>query len=209
MAPRKEPKEPRENAADMILTYLRKQNRPYSATDISANLHNKVTKAATAKLLKDLHERKEIEGRAAGKQIVYHSVQSADDGASPEDLAAIDAQINTYRFQTSDLQASIKVLKGRLYTLSSTMSTVDLVATMASLDAERAEILARLSPLRAGSVKPVDTAEMKHVDAELNKWTGIEVRRRKIEAEMWALMRDLLPEGTDHAELREKLGLDE
>lgn len=64
-----------EQSAALILDYLRKQNRPYSATDISANLKNRVTKTAAAKLLKDLHERNEIEGRAAGKQLVYHSIQ--------------------------------------------------------------------------------------------------------------------------------------
>ena len=54
---------------------LRRQNRPYSASDISSNLKNRVSKAAAAKLLKDMHERKEIEGRAAGKQLVYHAIQ--------------------------------------------------------------------------------------------------------------------------------------
>lgn len=71
----KEAKLTPQQSADLMLDYLRKQNRPYSATDISTNLKNRVTKAAAAKLLKDLHERKEIEGRAAGKQLVYHSIQ--------------------------------------------------------------------------------------------------------------------------------------
>lgn len=71
----KEAKLTPEQSATLMLDYLRKQNRPYSATDISANLKNRVTKAAAAKLLKDMHERKEIEGRAAGKQIVYHAIQ--------------------------------------------------------------------------------------------------------------------------------------
>ena len=66
----KETKLTPEQSATLILDYLRKQNRPYSATDIGANLKNRVTKAAAAKLLKDMHERNEIEGRAAGKQIV-------------------------------------------------------------------------------------------------------------------------------------------
>jgi 26S proteasome regulatory subunit (ATPase 3-interacting protein) len=64
-----------EQGAAAILQYLRKENRPYSATDISSNLHNTVTKTAAAKLLKDMHERQEIEGRASGKQIVYHVIQ--------------------------------------------------------------------------------------------------------------------------------------
>jgi len=81
MAPTKKDKEEKEvklnpeQSAALILDYLRKQNRPYSATDISANLKNRVTKTAAAKLLKDMHERGELEGRAAGKQIVYHVVQ--------------------------------------------------------------------------------------------------------------------------------------
>lgn len=74
----KEAKLTPEQSAALILDYLRKQNRPYSATDISSNLKNRVTKAAAAKLLKDLHERNEIEGRAAGKQIVYHVLQVSD-----------------------------------------------------------------------------------------------------------------------------------
>ena len=75
-----------EQSAALILDYLRKQNRPYSATDISANLKNRVTKTAAAKLLKDLHERNEIEGRAAGKQLVYHSIQVCQD---PRDRCSV------------------------------------------------------------------------------------------------------------------------
>lgn len=71
----KEAKPTPEQSAALVLDYLRKQNRPYSAIDVSTNLKNRVTKAAAAKLLKDMHERKEIEGRAAGKQIVYHAIQ--------------------------------------------------------------------------------------------------------------------------------------
>ena len=45
------------------------------ATDISANLHNKVTKSAAQKILIKLHEAKKIEGRVSGKQSVYHPIQ--------------------------------------------------------------------------------------------------------------------------------------
>ena len=67
-----------EQSAALMLEYLRKQNRPYSATDISSNLKNRVTKAAATKLLKDMHERGDIEGKAAGKQIVYHAIQVSE-----------------------------------------------------------------------------------------------------------------------------------
>lgn len=68
MAPKKggSEKVPGENGSVMILDYLRKQNRPYSAIEISTNLQNKVTKANAVKILKDMHEKGQIEGRAAG-----------------------------------------------------------------------------------------------------------------------------------------------
>lgn len=65
---------PQEQATE-LLKYLRRHNRPYSANDISSNLKNKVTKAAAAKLLKDMQERGEIAGAQSGKQIVYHVLQ--------------------------------------------------------------------------------------------------------------------------------------
>ncbi|EGX46006.1 hypothetical protein AOL_s00110g170 [Orbilia oligospora ATCC 24927] len=58
----------------MILDYLQKQNRPYSATDISANLHNAVTKANAVKLLKELSDNGDlvvcISGRCIGTMMM-------------------------------------------------------------------------------------------------------------------------------------------
>ena len=69
-------------ATEMILKYLVDQNRPYSATEISANLHNAVTKTRTDKLLKEMFERGEIGGRASGKQWVFWGLQVRSHGTS-------------------------------------------------------------------------------------------------------------------------------
>lgn len=79
MPPKKEAK-PKPTSDDtvatgLILDYLLQQNRPYSATEISSNLHNAVTKTRTDKLLKECFERGEIGGRASGKQWVYWGLQ--------------------------------------------------------------------------------------------------------------------------------------
>lgn len=60
---------------DLIVSYLKSQNRPYSATDISSNLHNKVTKTKCDKFLKEMFERKDIDGKVSGKQWVYWCLQ--------------------------------------------------------------------------------------------------------------------------------------
>lgn len=79
MPPKKEAK-PKPTSDDtvatgLILDYLVQQNRPYSATEVSSNLHNAVTKTRTDKLLKECFERGEIGGRASGKQWVYWGLQ--------------------------------------------------------------------------------------------------------------------------------------
>lgn len=43
-------------ANNLVLSYLRKQNRPYSATDITNNLHNQVSKSTAQKVLQELVE---------------------------------------------------------------------------------------------------------------------------------------------------------
>ncbi|KAF2144572.1 uncharacterized protein K452DRAFT_296003 [Aplosporella prunicola CBS 121167] len=210
MAPRKEKTEKvsGNEAADTILTYLRKQNRPYSATDVSANLHNRVSKAAAAKLLKELHERKEIEGRASGKQIVYHAIQNSADSAGPEELAAMDASIQALKDETTAAAGEAKSLRAKLTTLNATMSTVDLRSTVIGLEAETQELRARLDSLRGGSVRPVTGEEKAGIDKELARWKKAEAARGKIAKELWAYILDVLPEDVQAAELRESLGLD-
>ncbi|KAF2499948.1 TBPIP-domain-containing protein [Lophium mytilinum] len=213
MAPRKEKTEKvsGDAAADTILTYLRKQNRPYSATDISANLHNKVTKAAAAKILKDLHEKKDIEGRASGKQIVYHCIQSADDTVTPEHLAEIDATISTLRTETTAATATAKTLRAALASLNTTLSTSDLRSSIATLEAETAEIETRLGALRAGKVRPVKKEDKEEVEREFKLWKGVAGRRANIAKEMWKTVEEVGQgmSAEEKAELRERLGLDE
>ncbi|KAF1977170.1 TBPIP-domain-containing protein [Bimuria novae-zelandiae CBS 107.79] len=194
-------------AADMILDYLR--DRPYSAIDVSANLHNKVTKAAAAKILKDLHERNEIEGRAAGKQIVYHAIQNPDDACTPSHLAALDTTTTSLRARTTTLLATAKSLRTTLTTLNSTLSTADLIASVTALKAEKAAVVARLESLRAGKAKKVTKREREEVDREWETYSRLSRKRAKIGKECWELIEGQLEGGEMRAEVREQLGLDE
>ncbi|KAF2641413.1 TBPIP-domain-containing protein [Massarina eburnea CBS 473.64] len=197
------------DAAELILNYLRKVNRPYSAIEISANLHNKVTKAATAKILKDLHERNQLQGCAAGKQIVYHIHQDPDDAYTPEKLATLDTTISELRTDTATLTATAKALRSSLSSLNSTLSTADLIANVQALEAEKNEILYRLETLKAGKVKKVTRKERDEVEKEWKTATTASKRRVKIAVDMWKLIEDMVDGKEKREELREALGLDE
>ncbi|KAH7138332.1 Tat binding protein 1-interacting [Dendryphion nanum] len=211
MAPRREKTEKvsANEAADTILNYLRKQNRPYSATDISANLHNKVTKTAAQKILKDLSDAQKIESRSAGKQVVFYALQNTSDAMTPSQLATLDTTIDTLRTQTTALLATAKTLRTTLSTLNSTLSTSDLITSVSSLENEKAEIEARLEILRAGKATKVIKGEMERVEEERRKWNGVARRREKIVGVMWGLIEDVLSDRERRDEVREGLGLDE
>ena len=216
-----------EQSAALIMEYLRKQNRPYSAIDISTNLKNRVTKAAAAKLLKDLHERKEIEGRAAGKQIVYHSIQvsvlaliiltrenqrliSTQEAADEDALATLqvlDAETTRFREATASLKNEEKELRLALREGTSQVPVTDLRIAVATLEQEKVEMIARLVKLKSGNLKPVSVEEREKVNAEHRRWQKAASARKTIRETVLAVVMTQI-EKKDRDEVKEKLGLE-
>ncbi|CEI95942.1 hypothetical protein RMCBS344292_10116 [Rhizopus microsporus] len=54
-----------------VLEYMKKVNRPYSATDVFNNLHSKYSKAHIIKALDKLVEEGEVISKTYGKSVVY------------------------------------------------------------------------------------------------------------------------------------------
>ncbi|TKA78988.1 hypothetical protein B0A55_02565 [Friedmanniomyces simplex] len=203
---KKEAKLTPEQSAALVLDYLRKQNRPYSATDISTNLKNRVTKAAAAKLLKDMHERKEIEGRAAGKQIVYHTIQAPDE-ASLEMLHQMDTETARLRDETVALKAEEKELQKALRGSASQVPLSELKASIAALEHDKAEMMARLAKLTSGSVQPIGVEEREGIGRENRVWLKAAAARKRIRGELWGVMAGAI-EREKWEETQEGLGLE-
>ncbi|KAK5690414.1 hypothetical protein LTR97_012282 [Elasticomyces elasticus] len=204
---KKEAKLTPEQSAALVLDYLRKQNRPYSATDISTNLKNRVTKAAAAKLLKDMHERKEIEGRAAGKQIVYHTIQEEADESGLEVLQQMDAEITRLREETLALKAEEKELRASLREGASQVPLSELKASCAALEQDKAEMTARLSKLSGGDVKPISADERNKISLDHRKWQRAASARKKIRAELWSMIADQVDK-SKWQETKDEIGLE-
>ncbi|KAL9125610.1 MAG: hypothetical protein Q9217_005207 [Psora testacea] len=177
------------------------KNESDCATDISANLHNKVTKAYAAKALKELQEGQVIAGKASGKQIVYHAIQDPSDTLCFDDLAAMDKEITSLREEVATMKSNEKLLRSNLASMNATMSTTELRTHVQALSTERAEVLARLGPLRKGHVKPVTAKEKDTVDGEWVMWKQKAERRKKIALELWEMGTEALPEGKTKEEV--------
>ncbi|KAI9783639.1 MAG: hypothetical protein M1835_003764 [Candelina submexicana] len=171
-------------------------------------LKRAIVSAHAAKTLKEMQERNEIVGRAAGKQSVYHVFQDPNEAASPEELATMDVEISTLKEETTTLKADEKALRSTLSTLKTTMSTHDLREAVHALELELKTIEARLSPLRSGNVVPVSAEERALVEKEWREVKRVVEVRRKGCMSLWADLSEQLPEGTTREELWERLGLE-
>ncbi|KAI9876082.1 MAG: hypothetical protein M1830_007386 [Pleopsidium flavum] len=223
-------------------TYLRTCTIRSRRVRVACNKHKEVVREAyedtahAAKTLKEMHERNEIAGRAAGtfpairrqqqtnlqnitisgemtghilgKQTVYHALQDPNDIASPEEVAAMDREIETIREEIVADKANEKLLKANLAAVNATVSTEDLRGNIITLELEKEQLLARLVPLRSGRVKPVPLEEKMLVDKAWKEWQRKWDVRKKIAMEVWAHATEVLPEGTSKEELWEGLGLE-
>ncbi|CAG8617130.1 23812_t:CDS:2 [Gigaspora rosea] len=109
-------------AEQKVLDYLRKQNRPYSATDISNNLHGAVTKAIAQKVLTSLADKKEVVCKSYGKQYVYVISQEQFESPSPDELNNMDVEIEGLKKEVNDYKERNKQLQSVLSGLTNSLT---------------------------------------------------------------------------------------
>ena len=116
----------------------------------------------------------------------------------------MDSMIDALREEISAAKANEKTFKASLSGLNATMSTSELQDSIAKLTEEKAELLNRLGPLRAGTLKPVCKSEKEDVDKQWKEWGRIVSARRRIVKELWERVLDMRGD-FETAEDREEL----
>ncbi|KAI1975007.1 hypothetical protein LOZ51_002512 [Ophidiomyces ophidiicola] len=146
-----------------------------------------------------------------GKQIVYHTIQDPAEEATPEELTAIDREIEETKSYIASAKSQEKLLKTQLATLNARVSTAELRYQVLGLEKERAGVVARLDPLKASAkqARVVSAEEKAHVEKEWKTWQRNASTRRIMCREMWMRCTEVLPEGVSNkAEFWESLGLE-
>ena len=118
---------------------------------------------------------------------MYHALQDSSDSVGPDDLAAMDQQIHDLHEAIATAKTNEKLLRATLIAVNAPQSTDDLRACVIALDSEKKEILARLGPLRSGSVTPVSTTEKGEVDKAWRVWSRTAAVRKRIGLDLWQL----------------------
>ncbi|KAF7161676.1 hypothetical protein CNMCM6106_008829 [Aspergillus hiratsukae] len=185
----------------LILDYLRKQNRPYSAIDVSANLHNKVSKTQTAKVLRELHRKKEIEARISGKQTVYHALQEASDEVTMEAAAAMDEKIKQLQAQLTTLKTDEKKARTELAMLSAKPLLCELRDDVSQLVQETQAISSRLKMIQKSDPIQVSPEEKAELGKEWRHWNKIASVRKRICRDLWSKCLEVVPDNMNRDEL--------
>ncbi len=120
---------------------------------------------------------------------------------SLEDLAAMDKEIADLRETIATAKANEKLMRANLISVNATLSTEELRSCVSLLELEKEEILARLGPLRSGSVKPVLPEEKEAVDKAWREWSRKSSSRKKICMELWAVSTEEMEQGKTRGEL--------
>ena len=107
----------------------------------------------------------------------------------------MDREIAQHQEAITGLKTNEKLLRSNLASINATMSTDELRSNVRSLEADKAQLQARLAPLRQGDVKPVSIEQKAEADRLWGAWKKIAEVRRKIAMELWAMGTETLPEG--------------
>ncbi|KAG4429210.1 hypothetical protein IFR05_015302 [Cadophora sp. M221] len=197
-----------EEGMELIAAYLKMQNRPYSATEVSLNLHGKVTKTVADKLLKEMEQSGQIKGKASksgtGGQWVFWSIQDPADSASPEELAAMDTSITTLRDTIPSLKATLKTHTTKLTALCSAPTTFELASDVERIRSENQTKSEKLRGLKEGIVKTVTTEEVEKVEKDLKYWGGKRLVRKRAFENLEGVLRD----GMTKEDIWEKAGIE-
>ena len=120
---------------------------------------------------------------------------------SLEDLAAIDKEIAELRENIARAKAKEKLLRANLISVNATLSTDEVRSSVSLLGLEKEEILARLGPLRSGTMKPVLPEEKEAVDKTWREWSRKRSSRKEICMELWAISTEEMEAGKTRKEL--------
>jgi len=118
----------------------------------------------------------------------------------------MDAETTRLKDATVALKAEEKELRAALREGTAQVPLPELKASVASLEAEKLTLVARLEKLKSGSIKPITAEERDGLNKEHTKWKKCAHARRKIRLELWAEIRGHIEKGKVE-ELREELDL--
>ncbi|KAI8969084.1 Tat binding protein 1-interacting protein-domain-containing protein [Mycotypha africana] len=190
----------------IILEYLTKTNRPYSATDIFNNLHATISKGNITKTLDKLIEDEVVVSKTYGKQVIYSVKQQTDNQPTPEEVEAIEKKTAELQEKYDALAQDNKKAEQVLSSIKHEPTTAEAKELVEKLKQQNQQLQEKLNNLKSGTILiPPEKRKRANEDYERNR--NLWKKRR-------GMFRDIFRTITEHYpgnpnQLKEEIGIEE
>ncbi|KAL9000820.1 MAG: hypothetical protein Q9169_000574 [Polycauliona sp. 2 TL-2023] len=113
----------------------------------------------------------------------------------------LEQQIKDAEEQVKTTRCCQRILKAGLASLNAADKSDDIHSNITILELEKEELSIRLKGFRTGKILPVTAEEKKTADQQLQHWAGEAASRRRMFMELWAMVKEFLPEGQSKDQL--------
>ncbi|KAL8659139.1 MAG: hypothetical protein Q9226_000603 [Calogaya cf. arnoldii] len=120
----------------------------------------------------------------------------------------MEAQIKQLQEQVRTARGYQRLLKANLASLNAASTSDDVRANVTALELEKEELSIRLEDLCTGRITAVTAEEKDVVEQTLQHWITKADARKHMFMELWAIVRDVIPEGQTKDQLWAELGLE-
>ncbi|GBB95998.1 hypothetical protein RclHR1_02660019 [Rhizophagus clarus] len=180
-----------DDAEQMVMDYLRKTNRPYSATDVSNNLHGAITKAVAQKVLNALAVKTEVRQKVYGKQSVYVINQEQFESPSQEELNDMDSKIEELKKEVDKYKEKNRQLTSELTALNNSLTNEQCEERLKVLTEQNKKYEERLIELQSGA-KQFSVDDAKRIDEKFEKNRKFWKQRKKMFDEIVSTILDAI-----------------
>ncbi|KAJ3274349.1 hypothetical protein HK104_004115 [Borealophlyctis nickersoniae] len=189
----------------VVLHYLRKTNRPYSAVDVFNNLKGEIGKTLVTKALSSLVEEQQVHGKQYGKQWVYVAKQDDLPAPSQSELDEMDGSIGRLKEEIGGLKEEIKQTQAALSGLTSSLTNEQIETRLVELEQENQKLSTRLEGLRSNTIQ-MSAQDKKRIEAGLESMRSQWRKRKRMFKEMWDAVTENMP--GNRADLMEQIGIE-
>lgn len=144
--------------SEVVIKYLRGQNRPYSSNDIFNNLHEEIRKPTVQKALDYLVEQGRITEKVYGKQKVYVVKQEDTSAKDLEgELQDLDSKLNAISEKVASAEQVLKSSENQVHELQLAPTTSEAQNEKKALENRVRALKEKLDIISKNSVKISET----------------------------------------------------
>ncbi|SAM09414.1 hypothetical protein [Absidia glauca] len=176
---------------DDLLQFLRRVNRPYSATDMCTHLQGKYTKTSIGKALEKLIDQDMIVSKTFGKAVIYTVKQEKTTDVGDDQALAKELETTTERLQT--LRGENRQRQQRLAKLKSVPKTDDAKTQLEQTLAANASMQQQIAEFEQKGIVQISAEERQRVDRLLGSHRKLWSQRRRLFKDILGAMMENMP----------------